>query len=574
MQRAYLVRRYHHVGRVLPVHRIEPVIAVSQASLLFLLYVGIFIAAALACFASLTQLHRITNSDTRRGLWALLLTSGGWATAHVGFLVSPTTTLKTGWYTLGLVVGLATVGAWLYFCSAYTGRTYHQNPTYRRLAVAVYIVLVAVKVTNPLHHEYFTTTAVATPFPHLSVYTGPLHWTAMGLSYALAFIGYFMLLELFTEIDFDTQALFALVGITGLPVVFDIIGYTTPYLIDITYEPLGVAVFAVGVAFVYIDRFDAIQLAAERDAPIIALDASNRIRDTNRAARTLFPDLDSVEGTYLEAVLPRVADCLDSDDSILKLQQEGQPRYFHVTETPYGTAKAGLGRTIAFTDVTNRERYREELERQNERLDRFASLVSHDLRNPLNVATGRFELLCEQVEGTAENDNAVAVERALTRIDDLIAQILSLARDGEPVERWDAVLLSSAGRESWEMVETNSVELHFDDDLTFKADPARLQRLFENLFRNALDHGGPDVTLRVGALSDRPGFHVADNGPGIPEDNRESVFEPGYTTREEGTGFGLAIVAEMVAAHGWEIQVTESDTGGARFEILGVETIE
>jgi len=128
---------------------------------------------------------------------------------------------------------------WLYFCSAYTGRTYHRNPTYRRLAIAVYIALVAVKVTNPLHREYFTTTVVATPFPHLSVYTGPLHWTAMGLSYALAFVGYFMLLELFTQIDLDTRALFALVGITGLPVVLDLVGYTTPYLIDITYEPLG-----------------------------------------------------------------------------------------------------------------------------------------------------------------------------------------------------------------------------------------------------------------------------------------------------------------------------------------------
>jgi len=119
--------------------------------------------AALTCFASLTRLHHITDSDTRQGLWALLLTSGGWAAAHVGFLVSPTTSLKLGWYTLGLVLGLAAVGAWLYFCSAYTGRTYHRNPTYRRLAIAVYIALVAVKVTNPLHREYFTTTVVATP---------------------------------------------------------------------------------------------------------------------------------------------------------------------------------------------------------------------------------------------------------------------------------------------------------------------------------------------------------------------------------------------------------------------------
>jgi len=104
------------------------------------------------------------------------------------------------------------------------------------------------------------------------------------------------------------------------------------------------------------------------------------------------------------------------------------------------------------------------------------------------------------------------------------------------------------------MVETDTAELRVDDDLAFKADPARLKRLFENLFRNALDHGGPDVTVTVGALSDKPGFYVFDDGPGIPEGDGDSVFEPGYTTREEGTGFGLAIVAEMVTAHGWTIQ--------------------
>jgi signal transduction histidine kinase len=225
------------------------------------------------------------------------------------------------------------------------------------------------------------------------------------------------------------------------------------------------------------------------------------------------------------------------------------------------------------TDVTDRERYREELERQNERLEQFASLVSHDLRNPLSVATGHFELLREEMEVATDNDHAAAVERGLTRMDELIDQILALARDGQPIEQWDAALLSSVVGECWEMIETSTAELHFDDDLTFKADEARLQRLFENLFRNAIDHGGPDVRVSVGALPDRRGFYISDNGPGIPEENRESVFEPGYTTREEGTGFGLAIVAEMVAAHGWEIQLTESEAGGTRFEILGVETV-
>jgi len=543
-----------------------------QASSLSLLYVATFGVAALACIASLTRLQRITDPDTRRGLRALLLTSGGWAAAHVGFLVSPTRALKLGWYTLGLVLGLAAVGAWLYFCSAFTGRTYHQHPTYRRLAIGVYIVLVTVKVTNPVHHEYFTTTAVATPFPHLSVYTGPLHWSAMAFSYALAFVGYFMLLELFTEIDLDTRPLVALVGITALPAVLDLIGYTTPWLIDITYEPLGVAVFAVGVAFVYIDRFDTVQLAAERDTPVIALDADNRIRDTNHAARSIFPGLADAQRTHLVTVLPDVADCLDSDDPLLTREQDGQTRYYRLTESSYGTSRTGLGRTIVFSDVTERERYRRELERQNDRLEQFAGMVSHDLRNPLNVAQGRFKLLSEEV--AQEDANAAAVERALTRMEELIEEILTLARDGQPVEQWDAVLLSAVVTDCWKIVETGTADICVKDDIAFKAGPTRVQRLFENLFRNAVDHSGTDVTVTVGALPDRSGFYVADDGPGTSHGERYSVFEPGFSTREEGTGFGLAIVAEIVGAHGWEVQITEGDTGGARFEIRGVETVE
>jgi signal transduction histidine kinase len=507
-------------------------------------------------------------------LLALLLTSGGWATAHVGFLVTPTRELKLGWYVLGLILGLAAVGGWLYFCSAYTNRTYHRNSTYRRLAVGVFVTLVAVKLTNPLHHGYFTTTALATPFPHLSVATGPLHWAAMGLSYALAFIGYFMLLELFTEIDLDldTRPLVVLVGVTGLPVVLDIIGYTTPALLDITYEPVGVAIFALGVVFVYLDQLDAVQLATERDTPVIALDADGHIRDTNRAARSLFPALATARGASLDSVFPTVTERLGHEDAILQTTQNGETRYFQLTEAPYGTAKTGLGSTLVFTDVTAREQYRQELERQNERLDDFASLVSHDLRNPLGVATGRFDLLQEELN--PDNEHVAPIEAALTRIEELIEEILTLTREGQQVEYRDAVRLSSVVTRCWGMVETDGAELTIEDDLTFEADPDRVNRLFENLFRNAIEHGGPDVTVTVGVLDDRRGIYVADNGVGIPPEERENVFTAGYTTSETGTGLGLAIVAEIASAHGWAIRVTESAAGGTRFEIEDIALIE
>jgi signal transduction histidine kinase len=124
---------------------------------------------------------------------------------------------------------------------------------------------------------------------------------------------------------------------------------------------------------------------------------------------------------------------------------------------------------------------------------------------------------------------------------------------------------------SWQTVDTAQAALETDTTRAVEADRSRLQQLFENLYRNAIEHGGDDVTVSVGAMDD--GFYVADTGSGIPESDREDVFEAGYSTNENGTGFGLRIVEQIADAHGWEVAITESEEGGARFEIASVEKI-
>jgi len=214
-----------------------------------------------------------------------------------------------------------------------------------------------------------------------------------------------------------------------------------------------------------------------------------------------------------------------------------------------------------------RHRARHELERQNERLDEFASVVSHDLRNPLNTAIGYVDLA--RTEDDAELLDAA--ERALDRMGALIADTLALARQGQTVEQSEPVALERTVDEAWATVAPDGdLQVEFDD-VTVMADPDRLQQVFENLFRNADAHAGPDVTVRIGLLSRGRGFFVADDGPGIPEAEREAVFDHGHTTSSDGTGFGLSIVKSIVEAHGWDIDVTESTDGGARFEITGVE---
>ncbi len=530
-------------------------------------YVALFLGAAVVCFACLWPVRRVAEPETRRGLTALLLTSGGWALAHVGYLLAPTASLQHAFYVVGLVVGLAAVGPWLYFCSAYTGRSFHNNRRVQSVAVSLYLLIVSIKITNPVHEWYYVTTMGTLPFEHLLIVHQPLHWVIMGLAYALAVIGFFMLFELFYAADYDVTPLVVLVALTAVPVVLDVGGFASQYILEITYSPLGVAVFAAGVLLVYLDRFQTIQLAGEYTDPVIILDDDDEIRDANERAKHLFPELESSDalGTQLSDTVPAIAEHLGTDDDILEYAIDGSIRYYRVTANPFSTNHAQLGGVITLTDVTEREQYRQELERQNERLEQFASMVSHDLRNPLAVATSYLEVAREDPDG----DHLDVVEESLTRMNALIDDVLAFARQGQPVTDTEAVSLEEIATQCWEMVEQYDGTVVVDSDMTLHADPGRLKRVLENLFRNALEHGGSSVTIRVGSLESGAGFYVEDDGRGIPVDEREDVFGSGYTTNQDGTGFGLAIVNEIVEAHDWTIVVTDAQhaEGGARFEI-------
>ncbi|MFB6220988.1 MAG: ATP-binding protein [Halolamina sp.] len=537
---------------------------------IFLANILVFGATAVACFGSVLRARRIEDEDTRRGLVALLLTSGGWAAAHVGFLVAPTVELKLVFYQIGLFVGLSTVGPWLYFCSAYTGRTLHRSSSIRRVAVGVFLAISFVKFTNPIHQLYFRAEVMQTPFPHLAIQAQPLHWLAMGLAYALAIVGYFMLFELFWQVGHDTTPLVVLVVVTGLPIVLDVLGEILPQLLSFAYEPLGVAAFALGILFVYLEDFQTVQLAGVSDSPTIVLTDANHVRDYNEQAKEMFPPLET--GKTIDAVLPRLAEYLDQKqtEAVVEIERAGGLRYFQLAIQPFGGSQTMSGQFVTLTDVTDREQHRRELERQNERLDQFASMVSHDLRNPLNVAQGRVDLAMKETE----SEHLAAAARALDRIGALIDDVLALARQGQPIDELERVRLGAVVEEGWSVVDTAGATLDVADDGELSADASRLQQLFENLFRNAVEHGGEDVTVRVGLLDDRAGFFVADDGPGVPAETRDEVFELGHTTNADGTGFGLGIVKEIATAHGWDIDVTESEAGGARFEVTGVEFLE
>lgn len=207
----------------------------------------------------------------------------------------------------------------------------------------------------------------------------------------------------------------------------------------------------------------------------------------------------------------------------------------------------------------------QELQRQNERLDRFASAVSHDLQNPLSVASGHLELAAE----TRESPHLDAVAAAHDRMERLIEDLLVFARMGTDSIEYTTVDLAELVDSCWAALANERGTLQVESERTVRADRNRLQQLVENLLKNAVDHGGPGVSVTVGDLDD--GFFVEDDGPGIPKRDREDVFEPGFTSAKEGTGFGLSISKQVADAHGWEVSLAAGSAGGARFEVRGVD---
>ncbi len=223
-----------------------------------------------------------------------------------------------------------------------------------------------------------------------------------------------------------------------------------------------------------------------------------------------------------------------------------------------------------YTDITAQKERERQLQQERDRLDEFASIVSHDLRNPLNVAELRLNLAREECDSA----HLAVVDDALDRMQALIEDMLTLAREGETVTDVEPVTLPVLIEECWLNVERHDVTVRVETDLTVQADESRLQQLLENLLRNAIEHGGEDVTFTVGDLSDETGFYVEDDGPGIPPRKREQVFEAGYSTTDEGTGFGLNIVKEIANSHDWSVRLTDGADGGARFEFTVIETGE
>jgi PAS domain S-box len=231
-----------------------------------------------------------------------------------------------------------------------------------------------------------------------------------------------------------------------------------------------------------------------------------------------------------------------------------------------------------YSDITDQKQREAELKRKNRQLDEFASILTHDLRNPINIAEGYLD----QVKEPANEECIELIERAHDRMKEIIDDTLTLTKEAEAVEEVTPVSITELAESGWELVETNSSELCVVDEFELVCDSDRVARLVENVFRNAIDHNEESVTVQIGLHEtmatatrtngdQRTAFYIADDGRGIPKSQRDQVFELGETTSREGTGLGLPIVQRIADAHQWNVQIADSIDGGAKFIFTNVD---
>lgn len=521
---------------------------------------GVEVVFYLACGGALSLLYalRIASSDPTMMSIAVQLATPILAAMPVLFVLFALRYAGyDGWRTERRIVALSTP-AFLWVLAAWSSRTHG----------------LARRSFAPVSDGSFTL---------IELGLGPIGIAFVLYAYTLYAVGILAIVDLYrrTGNRFRLQTFLALLGtlfpiVAGFATIVDVGSFS-----HLEWTAVG---FVIHGAFLYGTVFwlDTLQASvAARDTavevmqdPVIIAGSDGRIRDLNPAAGELLSA--NPIGTSLSEALP----ALDGDDG--GPLAVGTRRFDVQMDSITDPRGSDRGYVVLFNDVTERERRQTELERreaqlerQNERLEAFAGVVSHDLRNPLAAATAAVEL-ARRTTGQHED----ALERAADahdRMDDLIDGLLSLATAGKTVDTFETVSLDASARTVWSRLETADATLELDADLDVRADRDRLQQLLSNLFRNAIEHGGDGVTVRVSAAIDATEsgvrLRVADDGPGIPGEDRSRVFERGVSLND-GTGLGLSIVGDIADAHGWTVELVDGPFDGACFEVTGVDPAE
>ena len=539
--------------------------------------VGVFLASAAACFAVAAREPRLGNPDSRRGLRWLLLVVGVWGALQTGGLLVTDESTAAAIYALALAVGFATIGPWLYFCSAYTGHDYHRRRPYRLAAVGVYVVVVAAKLTNPIHGQYFAATIRREPTRLLLIDQGPLYWGSFALAYLLTGIGFVFLYRLYRQSarpPWTLAGLFAATGVASVPKLVDLLA---PDLIPaLTYEPVGVAVFAVGTTLFAEERFVAEERATRRSiveraaGGILVVDADGFVTEWNEAATAVFPPLDTDDPPVaIETLSSSLAADYDAGrPTLVETPVDEETRTYLATSHPLEVGTETFGYTLLLQDVTTFERQRERRKRHEQQLADMSGAIAHELRNSVTVANGYLDVAVEQLDAddpAAARDSVATAQARVRRIERSVEDLHTLVRYTHDAGEETFVDLERTLRAAAKAVPEAPLIVVRGEGAVLAA-PTRLKHLLRNAVRFAAYNGASTLTLTV-----RPdGFDVADDGRHDTEGRDDHLFA--YESAEPTADAGMALpnVRALAETEGWTVSPDPSYTDGVKYAIRGV----
>jgi len=500
-----------------------------------------------------------------------------WSVTLVGVVVAPDA-LRPTLFLLAWVFQWGGLVAWLLFLSEYAGEARWRDRRVRLGLGATLSVAVAAIATTRSHGLVFTDLGVS-PAGHV-VFERGVGYVLLAVPATLLLAAVLVLLVRLTlRSRRESRRQSSLLGVAvAVPVGLWLLRLTAVLGPGwLSYLAVGNAVqmglVAVGLYGGRLLRVTPVTRSAVLSAlpdPIVVVD-DGRVVDYNEAAREVFPTVESGEP------LATVAPALTADESEpppaglvdrVEPTVDGRRRSLVVSHTTVGEDAA----VVALRDVTAAESYAADLERQTEQLDRFTSVVSHDLRNPISVVQGYVEVARAETDDDEVASFLAKAEDATRRMTEIVDDALTLASEGEVVEETEPVPVAEVARDAWQTVDTRGATLRTPTDRVVAADPGRLRSAFENLFRNAVEHGTEEPTTLTVTVETTPGgFAVADDGTGVDADG-DTVFREGYSTGDDGTGLGLSIVRSVARAHGGDVRLGDGD--GARFEFTGFRVVD
>jgi signal transduction histidine kinase len=237
---------------------------------------------------------------------------------------------------------------------------------------------------------------------------------------------------------------------------------------------------------------------------------------------------------------------------------------------------AGLARRNTFktSELQLRLVRASELNSHLKEMNLAAAGLAHETRNPLNIIRGMAQMLSKQTE--APDDIREKSRVIVEETDKVTAQLTEFINYSRPREvRRSKVALNDAVNEVVRTLDCDIKEKKLrveaaGEQFFIEADEQMLRQVLFNLLHNAIQAAGENGAIQIQTRrngSTGATLEIRDDGPGVPPERRQEIFKPYFTTHQKGTGLGLAVVQQMVLAHGWEIECLPNEPRGAIFRI-------